>query len=148
MSQNINSQKENRSPQTSFNLPDMTLPDNFFSNFEEITKKYDNTTNNDKNNQQKNKNPFNLNINSLNDEDDEYKKRNRIYTIILIILIVVPPACSITFFPSPLGALATVGWLLFVAFGAIKTWWNVYGPGKILEKHIVSEGVRMGRKRR
>lgn len=82
------------------------------------------------------------------DEDNEDKKRNRIYTIILIILIVVPPACSITFFPSPLGALATVGWLLFVAFGAIKTWWNVYGPGKILEKHIVSEGVRMGRKRR
>lgn len=73
MSQNINSQKENRSPQTSFNLPDMTLPDNFFSNFEEITNKYDNTTNNDKANQQKNKNPFNLNIQSLNDEDDDYK---------------------------------------------------------------------------
>lgn len=71
MSQNISNQKDNRSPQTSFNLPDMTLPDNFFANFEEITNKYDNIANNDKSNQAKNKNPFNIDIHS--DEDDEYK---------------------------------------------------------------------------
>ena len=82
------------------------------------------------------------------DEGDEYKKRNRIYIIILIILTIVPPACSITFFPSPFGAVATIAWLLLMAYCAIKAWWNVYGPGKILEKHIVSEGVRLGRKRR
>jgi len=82
------------------------------------------------------------------DEDDEYKKRNRIYLVILIILTIAPPACSIKFFPSPFGTVATVAWLLFIAYCAVKTLWNVYGPGKILEKHIVGEGVRMGRKRR
>ena len=33
---------QNKISQQSFNLPDISLPDNFFSNFEEITKKYDN----------------------------------------------------------------------------------------------------------
>ena len=75
MSQNNKNQKEiNSSPQTSFNFPDMTLPDNFFSNFEEITNKYDNTNNTNKNNEQKNNNPFNLNHESLKKEEDEYNK--------------------------------------------------------------------------
>ena len=75
MSQNNKNQKEiNSSPQTSFNFPDMTLPDNFFSNFEEITNKYDNTNNTNKSNEQKNNNPFNLNHESLKKEEDEYNK--------------------------------------------------------------------------
>ena len=57
--------------QSSFNLPDMTLPDNFFSNFEEITNKYDNQKISNKNNKQnKNQNNAkNLNLESLKEEE-------------------------------------------------------------------------------
>ena len=58
MSLNKNNKKELNCSQSSFNLPDMTLPENFFSNFEEITNKYDNQKKSNKNNQQ-NKNQNN-----------------------------------------------------------------------------------------
>ena len=67
MSQN---KKQFNLSQSSFNLPDMTLPDNFFSNFEEITNKYDNKNISNKNdNQIYNDNNFNLE--SLKEEKEE-----------------------------------------------------------------------------
>ena len=70
MSQDNNNLKEMNFSQDSINLPDMTLPDNFFSNFEEITNKYDNQQKPTKNNQPNNKSSFNLE--SLKEEEDEY----------------------------------------------------------------------------
>jgi len=49
----------------------MTLSDNFFSNFEEITNKYDNPNKINEDNEEKNNNPFNLNLQSLKDEEEE-----------------------------------------------------------------------------
>ena len=77
MSQNNNILKEMNFSQSSINLPDMTLPDNFFSNFEEITNKYGNEKK-PNNNQKNNKSSFNLE--SLKEEEDEfldYKEENK-----------------------------------------------------------------------
>ena len=72
MSLNKSGQKELNCSQSSFKLPDMTLPDNFFSNFEEITNKYDNQKiSNTYNQQNKNQNTKKLNLESLKEEDDE-----------------------------------------------------------------------------
>ena len=68
MSQN---KKQFNLSQSSFNLPDMTLPDNFFSNFEEITNKYDDTNISNKNNNQKSNNNKNLNLDYLKEEKEE-----------------------------------------------------------------------------
>ena len=71
MSQNNNILKEMNFSQSSINLPDMTLPDNFFSNFEEITNKYGN---------EKKPNKSSFNLESLKEEEDEfldYKEENK-----------------------------------------------------------------------
>ena len=68
MSQN---KKEMNFSQGSINLPDMTLPDNFFSNFEEITNKYDNQNNTNKIGQQKIDNKNKINFESLKEEEKE-----------------------------------------------------------------------------
>ena len=76
MSQSLSNPKEMNFSQSSFNLPDITLPDNFFSNFEEITNKYDNQNISQKNNPQNQKQKY-LSENSYEpikeeDEKDEY----------------------------------------------------------------------------
>ena len=76
MSQNQDNEKDiNLSPQSSFKLPNMTLPDNFFTNFEEITNKYDSQNISNKNNQNNNNNNhINLNLNPTKEEEDEIYK--------------------------------------------------------------------------
>ena len=76
--------------QSSIELPDITLPDNFFSNFDEITNKYNNL--NKKNDLEKSiekdKNPFNLTFDKLkkiensNQDEINYNKNEKQNNII------------------------------------------------------------------
>ncbi len=83
MSQNQNSFADiNFNPQSSFNLPNISLPDNFFSNFEEITNKYDNNNNNQNNQKYQNisnnnKLILDQNIKKKEDEIEEYNVEDK-----------------------------------------------------------------------
>ena len=83
MSQNQNSFADiNFNPQSSFNLPNISLPDNFFSNFEEITNKYDNNNNNQNNQKYQNisnnnKLILDQNIQKKEDEIEEYNVEDK-----------------------------------------------------------------------
>ena len=75
MSQSGNNPKEMNFSQSSINLPDMTLPDNFFSNFEEITNKYDKQNKNisNKNNNQKQQSKIDYEPIKEENEKEEYR---------------------------------------------------------------------------
>lgn len=64
------------------------------------------------------------------------------------LFIFFPAGCSVAYFSEDVGSWVAWAWIIFAIYSTISVLWDKYGYEASINKFIISEGIRMGRRRK